>query len=202
VSRGAFCPSCCRAAAHAFVLVVSFSPLVLAAREQPHRSGHAAPGKSRSQAVPGKSRDHAAPVTTPDIQVSIAKDKPLPAAQPLADARVRVPAAQIPGDSVFRLSRPVHNGPEYELGSEWSLFAGVTNTDARTPGMPRHWTGAGLGYRPSENWIVDFGFVHPYTNDTRFIDPLTASNPYVSGPSVKSQLFGLSGRYRFDFGGH
>jgi long-subunit fatty acid transport protein len=118
------------------------------------------------------------------------------------DARVTVPAVHLPLDDAFRSSRSSRTGPEYELGSAWSLFAGVTNTDARTPGMPRHWTGAGLGYRPNENWNVDFGFVHPYTSDTRFIDPLTAGNPLVNGPSGRSQLFGLSGRYRFDFDGH
>jgi hypothetical protein len=193
VSRGAFCPSCCRAAALTSVLVIGFDSLVLAAGEEPRRS---------RSATLGTSREHPDFAAMPDIRAIVAPVNPLPAPQLLPDVRVTAPAAQLPLDRLFRSNGPVHNGPQFELGSEWSLFAGVTNNDARMPGAPRHWTGAGLGYRPNESWNVDFGFVHPYTSDTRFIDPLTASNPFVSGRSGGSQLFGLSGRYRFDFGGH
>jgi hypothetical protein len=193
VLRGAFCPSCCRAAALTSVLVVGLDSLVLAAGEESR--------KSRG-AVSSASREHPEVPAAPDMRVMIAPNSPLPGQRSGPDVRVTLPAGQALPESVFHPSQSSHNGPEYQMGSEWSLFAGVTNTDARVPGMPRHWTGAGLGYRPSENWNVDFGFVHPYTSDTRFIDPLTSSSPFANGRSGGSQLFGLSGRYRFDLGGH
>jgi long-chain fatty acid transport protein len=97
-------------------------------------------------------------------------------------------------------------GGEYRLDDQWTLRAGVaydqtpTQDDTRTPRVPdgdRTWVSVGLGYKFSDSFRMDGGFVHLFVDDGT-IDHTSSTFSHLTGSFDSSgNVLGISGQFAF-----
>jgi long-chain fatty acid transport protein len=98
-------------------------------------------------------------------------------------------------------------GTEYAFSEKWVGRMGVAwdespvpdaeHRTVRIPCSDRTWLAFGLGYQPSEQWLIDAGFMWVWFEDVRI------NNEYAPGARVvgdfegEAQVYSLQARYKF-----
>ncbi len=184
-----------RSAPH--TVAAAWAVLLIASVEPDARADGLRNDAAGTAAGPGHARIDALAAATPGVIESGREPLPppprrLPAERPAA-------AATEPSQrGVFHWNGSGAYQSEYRLGSDWALHAGMIGGEARGAGGTRRWPGAGVGFRPNENWNVEFGYVHPYSGDMRGGIELPAAAGSLPGkPAQVGHLLGVSGRLRF-----
>jgi long-chain fatty acid transport protein len=85
------------------------------------------------------------------------------------------------------------------MGVAWdeSPVPDAEHRTVRIPCSDRTWLAFGLGYQPSEQWLIDAGFMWVWFEDVRI------NNEYAPGARVvgdfegEAQVYSLQARYKF-----
>lgn len=97
-------------------------------------------------------------------------------------------------------------GGEYRLGGGWTLRGGVgydetptrdTYRSPRVPDADRRWLSAGLTWRPTENWNLDFGYARLFTDDTEISNTAATGSTLNGEVAADTDIFAVSAGYTF-----
>lgn len=98
-------------------------------------------------------------------------------------------------------------GVHYKHDSQWTYRGGLAydetpirspeQTSARIPGNDRTWLSLGLGYTPSPDWSLDFGYSHLFLSDPA-INSLNVTGETLKG-TFESSVDILSAQANFNF---
>ncbi len=97
-------------------------------------------------------------------------------------------------------------GGDYRLDDRWTLRAGIaydqtpTYDATRTPRVPdgdRRWISLGVGYRVSDQFKVDAGYLHVFVDDANINHTSPTFSQLVGVSKGSVNVFGISGQYLF-----
>jgi long-chain fatty acid transport protein len=131
------------------------------------------------------------------------------------DSIVIVQKGGVPGqesslDLAYKNTNRFSVGVHYKPDAKWIYRGGLAydetpirtpeDTTARIPGNDRTWLSFGLGYAPSPDWSLDFGYSHLFISDTDINSNIgTSSSGATLIGSYESSVDILSAQANFNF---